>query len=166
MTHETVDSMLTDYKATVARCEFLKSDIAVIEKVIDDLKSHAIQDAVSGVQTITDMPHGSGISDPTGKLGTMFASGYEPEYIADLRKEVEAKKRELDYKRLTVLFVDAWLRALNEKELFIIQLKMIDGLFWRDIISQYEKKFGIIYSKQGLKNMKDAAMQKIYKCAE
>ena len=112
------------------------------------------------------MPRSTDPSDPTGRLAEKFAEGYVTDHVKQIEAEIVEKTNELSAKTITLLFVGAWLKCLNEKERFVIEKQVIDKLFWRDVIRAYKQLFGDEYSKHGLKAIRDAAMQKIYRIAE
>lgn len=158
--------MLSNYREHLARCEYLECEIRELERLAANMRESMVEDTVSCTQVISDMPGGTALSDPTGRLAMMLASGGVTERVKEIEEEISDKKRELAQKRVTVIFVDAWLKALNEKERFIVEKQVIDKLFWRDVIRFYDRAFGDAYSKHGLKSIRDNALQKIYRIAE
>ena len=165
MQKESVDAMLSNYREHRARCEYLECEIPELERLAASMRETMVEDTVSCTQVISDMPRGTSISDPTGRLAMMFASGGVTEHVRQIEEEITEKKRELAQKRVTVIFVGAWLKALNEKERFVVEKQVIDKLFWRDVVRMYDRAFGEAYSKHGLKAIRDAALQKIYRIA-
>lgn len=166
MQKESVDAMLSNYREHLARCEYLECEIPELERLVLSLRETMIEDTVACTQVISGMPHGTSISDPTGRLAVMFADGGVTESVRLLECEIAEKKRELAQKRVTVIFVGAWLKVLNEKERFVVEKQVIDKLFWRDVVRSYDRAFGDVYSKHGLKSIRDGALQKIYRIAE
>ena len=166
MQKESVDAMLSNYREHLARCEYLECEIPVLERLAEGMRKTMIEDAVSCTQVISDMPRGTSISDPTGRLAMIFASGGVTDHVRQIEKEIAEKRRELMHKRVTVIFVGAWLKALNEKERFVIEKQVIDKFFWRDVVRMYDRTFGEAYSKNGLKSIRDNALQRIYRIAE
>lgn len=165
MLPEQVDEMLKSYRECVGRCGHLKSEIDETEKLIAELSATALADASVRAQQYTGMPHGSGVSNPTEQVACMFADGYMPEEIKRLQKELADMKREFRERYPTVHFVEAWMQGLTEKERWIIEQQVIDGVTWRDIMTRCRLKFGIEYTKDGLKRIKARALEKIYKIA-
>lgn len=166
MQKESVDTMLSNYREHLARCEYLECEITELECLVKHLRNTMIEDTVSCTQVISDMPRSTAISDPTGRLAMMFASGGVTEHVQQIEDEITEKKLELAQKRVTVIFVEAWLKVLNEKERFVVEKQVIDKLFWRDIVRLYDRVFGDAYSKHGLKSIRDNALHKIYRVAE
>lgn len=161
-----VDEALKSYREYVGRCGHLECEIEYRKMLIERLKQTIVEDSVSCTQTISDMPRGGKLSDPTAKLGSALADGYETDEIKALRKEIVVLERELMEKNITVHFVTEWLKCLNEKERLIIEKQVIDGAFWRDVVRCFQSKFGEEYSKDGLKWIKRRALDKIYKIAQ
>lgn len=166
MTIEQVDECLAHYREYKARCEFLENEIRELKAVLEDMKSSIVEDNVSITQAITGMPHGTSVSDPTGKLGILIADGFLPPFIKDCERDIAAKEKELRFKRPVTIFVEAWLITLNKRERFVIENKTIGGMFWRDLVVIFKNEFGEEYSRQGLKKIRDNAMSKIYHIAE
>ncbi len=166
MQPEMVDQCLANYREYSARCSFLEHEIHELRSLADRLRSTAVEDAVTINQVMNGMPHGTDLSDPTGRIAIRFADGYVPDYIVEIENEIRQKEGELRYKTATIVFVEAWLKVLNKRERFVIENKTIGGMFWRDLISAYKSEFGEEYSKQGLKKVRDRAVAKIYKVAE
>lgn len=166
MKKESVDTMMANYREYCARCEYLENDIKVTERFIETMKEGLVEDLISITACMTGMPHGSGISDPTGRVGDMIASGRATYLVEDVINEVAGMKEELAEKMVTVVFVNSWIRALDNKERFVIEQKMLGGLSWRQLTFTFKRQFGDTYSQQGLRRIRDAAMQKIYRIAE
>ena len=161
MQKEAVKQMLQSYREDKARCQYLDNEIPQLEKMAEALRSEMIDDAVSITQVISDMPRGTSVSDPTGKLGALFAAGYTPEHIRQVEKQIKAKKRERARKQVTVTLVDSALTGLTDRERFVVERKFIDGMFWRELIEAYKAAFEMHYSKSALKKITDAALDKI-----
>lgn len=166
MQPEMVDQCLQNYKEFSARCSFLEQEIHELKLLAERLQSSAVSDAVKITQVISDMPHGTDISDPTGRLAIRFADGYVPDYVREIEKDIRALENEYRIKHPPTVFVEAWLKVLNKRERFVIENKTIGGMFWRELITEYAKEFGEEYSRQGLKKIRDKAMEKIYNVAK
>ena len=166
MTHETVDRLLTEYRASLARCKYLEGLIPVLKEEIEDMHRLFMEESFSiRGATLDALPHGNEIADPTQKIGILLASGYQPEYLKE--KELELKEVQKEYKRKVpnVIFVEAWLKGLSSRERFIIENHVIDGLTWNELIAEYERSFGEVRTKRCLQNMKRKALEKIYSYA-
>ena len=165
MLPERVDYMIVHYNEHAARCAHLDCAIKEAERLLKMLNDSAVEDTNHITQTFSDMPHGSGVTDPTGRLGIMFADGYKPEHIRELEKNLAEMRHELSQKAITVIFVNAWILALDQKERFVMENKVIGGLSWRQLTLSFKQRFGDQYSVEGMKRLKRAAMEKIYRIA-
>lgn len=162
-----MDEMLGRYLEHSARSAFLESKIQELYKDLGKMRSEIVEDLVSVSPKITGLPGGQkGISDSTGRLGTMVADGHVTPHMEQVIKEIDALELELERVRVTVVFVDAWLKALDEKELFVIKKKTIGGLSWKQLGYLFRNTYGDSYTQQGLRRIRDSAMDKIYKIAE
>ena len=81
MQKESVDAMLSNYREHLARCEYLECEIPELERLAASMRETMVEDTVSCTQVISDMPRGMSISDPTGRLAMMFASGGVTEHV-------------------------------------------------------------------------------------
>lgn len=167
MQKETVDEMLRNYREYSARCLYLECCIRDIEDKLRSIRKTMVPDAISITAKYTDMPGAKGrVSDPTASVASRFADGYQPEAVRELEAELARMQDELRDKTPTTVFVEIWLNALNDKERFVIERKMIDGLFWREIAAEFGERFGARYSSISLKRMRIIALEKIYKISE
>lgn len=166
MKPERVDECMLQYKEYSARCEFLQHEIHELENLAEQLRTNQVNDMISLSQVITGMPHGTSISDPTGKLGILLAEGYENDFIKQVEAEIVQKQKEYRMKISTVVFVDAWVKVLTIRERYVIENKKIGSMYWRELIAGFKKEFGEVYSRQGLKKIMDNAMKKIYNVAK
>lgn len=162
MSPERIDEMLGKYRLCVGKAKHLEIEIKILQKRIEKLQNEAIGDAALSCQHYNDMPHGSGISDATGRVAIQFADGYKPQYISDNENDLKVLIDEKEAADAVVHFVDAWLQCLNEQERYIVERKMIDGESWRIVADEFGKRFGTAYSKEGVKRIRDRALCKIY----
>ena len=162
-----VDTMLRNYREYAGRVLHLENHIASLSKTIEELRATALADAASpGSQNMDGMPHGTAVGQPTERIAIMFADGFTPDYIVKLEMELEACRAEYDEKVQTVIFVDAWLKGLTEKERWIIEKQVIDAVTWRELIVLYARDFGEPRTKEALKKLRVRTMDKIYHIAE
>lgn len=161
MQKEAVKQMLQSYREDKARCQYLENEIPQLEHMADVLKTEMVDDAVSITQVISDMPRGTSISDPTGRLGALFAAGYTPDHIKQVEQQIRVKRRELKSKLITVTFVDSALTGLTDRERFVVRSKYIDGMFWREIGEAFEQRFSLPYGRTSLKRISEEALTKI-----
>lgn len=166
MLPEKVDQMLKDYKAFAGRCKYLTVLIPELKQEAAAWRANLASElAGSGGQNMDGMPHGTTVGNPTERLGIMLASGYTPEGLRELEKQIKDYEDELKDKTLAVHFVEAWLDGLSEKERWIVEKQVINGMYWREIIAEYHRRYGEEYSKEGLKKIKDGAIEKIHQMA-
>lgn len=165
MTHETVVHMIEAYKQNVGRVEHLENLVGVYGLQLKRMEGHEADMLAGGAQVITGMPHGSTTGDPTSRMGLMLADGYVPEMMADLIAELEAARAELREKRPSVVFVNAWLKGLTDKERWMIEGKMISGKSWEEMRAEHVRRYLVQCSKATLKRLKVTALEKIFEMA-
>ena len=167
MRKETVDEMLRNYREYSARCLYLECCIRDIEDKLRSIRKTMVPDAISITAKYTDMPgRKGGTSDPTATVATRFADGYTSKDMQELEAELAKMQNELRNKTPTVVFVEIWLGALNEKERFVLEKQTVDGLFWREVATAFCERFGARYSSISLKRIRLGALEKVYKIAE
>ena len=167
MTAERIEEMLKTYRAEVGRCGHLQMEMELLRKEIEADKAFLADNlAGPGAQFISDMPRGTAIGNPTEKLGIMLASGYISDEIRE--KEARLGELQLEYneRHKTVVYVESWLAGLPERERWMIETQVIDGVIWREILTQYPEKFGEYRSKDTLKRIRDRALDMIYDMSE
>ena len=158
--------MLRDYKVFLGRCKYLTALIPELKAEAAYWKQNIAEDITSlGGQNMDGMPHGTKIGNPTERFGIMLAEGYTPEGLQRLEQQIDEYEKELKEKRPTIVFVEAWLGGLTEKERWIVQMQVIEGAYWREIVTAYHVKYGEEYSREGLKKIRDGALNKIYQMA-
>lgn len=166
MTRERVDEMLKTYRFEVGRCGHLQAEIKLLNMEIERDKANMAADLVGpGAQEITDMPRGTTVGNPTERYGLMLASGWMPDEIRQKEARVAELSAEFEERSKTVMYVDAWLMGLPERERWMIEKQVIDGAFWKEVGSQYMERFGENVSKDTLKRIRDKALERIYKMA-
>lgn len=167
MTFERVEEMLKTYRFEVGRCAHLLLDIDLIKRQIARAEEGLAGDlAGPGAQVITDMPRGTSVGNPTERLGMLLASGYKTDEIREMEAELGELMAEYTERRKTVDYVEGWLAGLPERERWMIEMQVIDGVIWREIIAKYPEKFGEYRSKDTLKRIRDRAMEMIIDMAE
>ena len=73
--------------------------------------------------------------------------------------------RELREKEMVVVFVEAWLSGLTEREKWLIEQLYFEQQTYAYIISSLRTKHGVSTSKDGVRRMKKAALEKIFEMA-
>ncbi len=158
--------MMERYPEYSARCAYLEGQIRENKRMLMEAQSELIEDMISITPRLTGMPGAQqGTSDPTGRVGVLVAEGHKTKIMIDLEMEMEKLQAEHDVKYLTVIFVEAWLKVLDEKERFVVEKKVLGGLSWKQLIYTFRQTFGDLYTQQGLRRIRDSAMEKIYRIA-
>jgi len=163
---EIVNQALSEYLERLARCEFLESEIKILQEMLEREEMKMVDDEVSLSQQLTGMPHGTSVGDPTGKLGLKLACGFESWSVKQIKEELANRKGEYDTLSYWVAFVKAWLKCLTDKERALIEMKYIQKLSWDEIIIKYQKEYGQRYGRSGMKIQVQKAMEKVYKIAQ
>ena len=167
MTVERIEEMLKTYRAEVGRCGHLQMEMELLRKEIEADKAFLADDlAGPGAQVISDMPRGTAVGNPTEKLGIMLASGYISDEIRAKEAKLGELQAEYNERHKTVVYVESWLAGLPERERWMIETQVIDGVIWREILTQYPEKFGEYRSKDTLKRIRDRALDMIYDMSE
>lgn len=165
MTPETVDKMLAEYNRCVARHDHILAELDMAKRQIEESMRTAMTDeALTGIQ-YDGMPHGSGVSNPTESIVVKYLSGYVPRYIKEMQIDAEKLRDELEEANTVILYVGAWMKALNERESFVVKAHVMDHRFWADILIEYQSRWGV-FSKEGLRRLKKRALDKIYDIAQ
>ena len=167
MSIERIEEMLKTYRFEVGRCGHLENEIAQLKIDIErELNSAAEDLAGPGAQVISDMPRGTKVGNPTEKLGMMLATGWESDAVKYMRDRLAELEAEYAERHKTVVYVKSWLDGLPERERWMAEMQIIDGVIWREIIQKYPEKFGEYRSKDTLKRIRDRALDMIYDMAE
>ena len=166
MKSEIVIEALSSYLERVARCEFLDSEIGILREMLNKAETEMVDDEVSLSQELTGMPHGTSISDPTGKLGLRLACGFESWTVKQIKEELTKLQEEYNTLKYWVSFVRAWMMCLTDKEKMLVEMKYIQKLSWDEIINKYQKEYGQRYGKSGMKILVQKSIEKVYKIAE
>jgi len=111
------------------------------------------------------MPHGTTVGNPTERIALMLATGYTTEDVIELQGNIEKLEAEYCQKKIVVRFVEAWLKGLTEKERWMIERAMFDGMTYREINAKYREAYGDSCSKDLLRRLKKDALAKIYEMA-
>lgn len=167
MLPDRVDEMLRNYREYLGRVLHLERYIVELKQEIEKNKAEALVEAASpGSPNMDGMPHGTIVSQPTERIALQFASGNWPEFVQESMAKLKEAEDEYNEKVGTVIFVDAWLKGLTERERWIIEKQVIDKAPWREVTAMFYREFDSVRSKEGLKYIRDKALQKIYKMAE
>lgn len=166
MTNKRVMEMLKAYRFEVGRCGHLQAEIAELQRQYSRLE-HDLTDAMvsPGAQQISDMPRGTTVSNPTERYAMRLVEGLNDEDLKALNLKIAALEAEYNQRNLTVMYVESWLNGLAERERWVVEAQVIDGVFWKDVCSRYRQRFEEDCSKDTLKRYRDRALEKIYEMA-
>lgn len=166
MTKEQVDTMLCSYRECAGRCAHLENAIKDVDREIATAVMYLTDDmAALQAQRITDMPHGTGISNPTEQIAMLIVNGNEPDYLRSMRRERSNLMMELEDKQRVIRYVDGWLCGLSDRQSWVIRKHMIDGEVWNEVANLYEHEYGEHLSDRTLRRMMKAALSCIYSIA-
>ncbi len=166
MDKDTVMQLLKEYKQNKARARYLEATIQRKEAEVKDLKRNAVEDSVCITQHLTGMPHSTGISNPVEGLAVRLLDGEYPEHIMfqiHRLHRLQDEWRELCYKTECV---EIWLEALNERQRFTVETTLIEGYTWTQAENLYEERHTAYYSKEGLRKIRNGAIDLICQISE
>lgn len=164
MSPEQVDQTLANYKRKQARAAHLKSQLAVMERNLENAREAAMSGDVLHGQNLDPTPHGNLPGNPTESLVLRYLDGYTPIYLKDQEKAVKRAKNELFDCEIAVELVADWMLCLSERERFVITEHILNEKTWREVLKIYEEQFGE-FGQSGLKKLKKRALNKIYEVA-
>lgn len=166
MKPERAEEMLREYKGCVGRCGYLKKAIPEAEADIATWERSLAADlANSGGVNMDGMPHGTAVGKPTERMALALAAGYEPGDLKEAKERLTDMIRELREKEMVVVFVEAWLSGLTEREKWLIEQLYFEQQTYAYIISSLRSKHEVNTSKDGVRRMKKAALEKIFEMA-
>ena len=167
MTVERVNQLLKSYRFELGRCGHIKAEIAELERRYKQTEHDLTIAMVSpGAQVISDMPRGTSVGKPTEQYAMRLLEGLKDKDLKDIEIKIEALKSELEERSTAVAYVQSWLAGLPERERWVIEAQVIDGVFWKDVCSRYRQHFEEDCSKDTLKRCRDRALEKIYDMAK
>lgn len=167
MTTDRVMAMLKAYRFEVGRCGHLQAEIAELKRRYAQLEKDLIDAMVSpGAQQISDMPRGTTVGNPTERYAMRLAEGLKDADLQAMDIRIAALEAEFEQRNLTVMYVESWLNGLAERERWVVEAQVIDGVFWKDVCSRYRQRFEEDCSKDTLKRYRDRALGKIYEMAK
>lgn len=165
MDKSTVIELLRGYREQRARCEFLRAQMEVAEAYIEDMKRTAVEDSIHITSTWDGLPHGNGVSSPVEALAVRLADGeYSPHIKAEIQRlsMMQIECRELSG---NVRCVEIWLAALTERQRFTVEQTLIEGHTWPETERIFEERYGYFCSYEGLRKVRNTAVQMICRIA-
>lgn len=168
MTEEKIKKMLSGYRAAQGRLRQMEFDVAELKAHLEAARKQAAEEAaMPKAQNLDGMPHGSTPGDPTGRIGTALADGkiHDPE-VSALEKKLADAEEAMALTRNDIAHMDNWLYCLLERELMVVNRKLIRGDSWPEVARCYAKRFGDDMSERSLMRMLDSAIYQISLIAE
>ncbi|MBR2800340.1 MAG: hypothetical protein IKE04_05635 [Oscillospiraceae bacterium] len=166
MNREQIEAMIREYRANAGRVAHLETKIRVLEQELRMAMSHMIEDEIMPGHGLDGMPHGTDVSRQVEEIACRYADGLFPDDIRDMQAELIRLRKDRDACAARVSYVDAWLKALNDKQRWIIVHQMIDGETWREIAGRYSDRYGSSVSKDTLKRIRESALAGIMEIVE
>ena len=167
MTKERVMEMLKTYRFELGRCGHLQAEIAALNLKYKQTEHDLTIAMVSpGAQVLSDMPRGTSVGNPTERYAMRLVEGLHDADLKEIEEKIAALEAEHQERSTTVMYVQSWLSGLAERERWVVEAQVIDGVFWRDVCSRYRQHFEEDCSKDTLKRYRDRALDKIYEMAK
>lgn len=167
MLSEMVDKLLAGHRENVGRCLHVEAEIVRLKGELKAAEQNlALDMSTAHNYELSDMPRGTAVGQPTERIALKLASGWKPDYVEALEQQLAAYEAEHAERKLNRLFVEGWLEGLPERERWLIETQVIDGVYWRDVLIRYRQKFGVDVSKDTLQRVKAQAMERIYEMAK
>lgn len=166
MTRETVDRLLANHRENVGRYLHIEAEMMRLKGELETAMSNLTLDTSTAHNyELSDMPRGHMVGQPTEQIAIKLASGWKPDYILKIEQQLAECEAERNERNIKIMFVEGWLQGLPERERWLIETQVIDGVFWRDVLVRYHQKFGVDASKDTLQRVKARAMERIYEIA-
>ena len=166
MLPEQVDEMLKGYRAAKGRTAHIDVEIARLQAKRDaTIEADRCELADITGQHYSSMPHGTDCGNPTEDKGIRLLGMPMSQEARNLTIQIEELLRTREKARITVMFVEAWMQGLTEKERWLIEKQTIDGVSWKEVSWHYTTAFGRSATLDSLKRIRRAAISKIYSMA-
>lgn len=167
MTETRVRELLNAHMQNIGRVGHLTAEIERLEREYVRTRADLI-DAKAGpkAQTVSDMPHGSGISNPTEQLGMSVAEGFDCEDLRRIRRKIDKARLQLEDAETNKAYVIAWLDGLSDRERFVIEHKRIQHEYWHEVQDDYAEQYNVDVTIQTLQRYELFGLRKIFKIAK
>ena len=166
MTREQVDARLRDYKRCVGRCAHLELEVDELKKQRGTVYERIIDEAAyASASTPSEAPRDQTISKPTEQGAVRIENDLRAEY-ARIDERITELEDELGQLQLTILFVDAWVSGLNEREKWVITRCVLDGEYLRSAAAEWNMIHSSALTKRHMQRIKNEALLKIYEMAQ
>lgn len=161
MSYAMILDMFAHYNLRKGQCALLRSQIAELEsRMIEDQRWRYL-DAVWKPVVMDDSPHGNEVSRTTENAAVRLADGVPGRELREMQAEyLELCAKLRDTERETRC-VEAWLQMMNDKQRFVVEAHLIQGVSWREMTVGYHRRFGEFVSKDTLKRLQRRALDQI-----
>lgn len=161
-----VDRMLMDYRRCAARRDFLQVEITRAEEEMKRAEKRLVEDSVLPGRGM-DMPLGTGTGDPTARMAVRFLSGYRPAYMQEMAGDIRRLRDEMGECDWVCRAVNAWRGALSDRERLVIDRHVIGGESYNEVLAAFAQAYPgtALTSRDGLRRLKNRAMEKVYAAA-
>ena len=161
-----VDRMLMDYRRCAARRDFLQVEITRAEEEMKRAEKRLVEDSVLPGRGM-DMPLGTGSGDPTARMAVRFLSGYRPAYMQEMAGDIRRLRDEMGECDWVCRAVNAWRGALSDRERLVIDRHVIGGESYNEVLAAFAQAYPgtALTSRDGLRRLKNRAMEKVYAAA-
>ena len=168
MTEKQIRDMLTRYKPTAGRIKHLEIEAEELKIKLGRAREEAI-DALAGPHSanLDGLPRGGGISDPTGRLGVKLADGAPVSAeVTALEERLKDIEEALDISRNDMRYMNTWISILLDRELLLVNRKLIEGQTWPEVARGYQERFGDEMNEKTLRRMLKGAIHQIWLMTE
>lgn len=157
MTRFELIERLQNYRDTVTKADMLRFRLRKMEDSYSVLTDDGIAGAQLASKPITDMPIYHGMPGSTVERVAALRERATESQMAEIQRcfaelELLVKEKEM---------LDILIKSLNERERFIIQTHLINGLNWRDTAHRYAISFVDELTENALKYVQTQALDKM-----
>lgn len=162
-----IERMLLNYRETKGRLSSLMVQIGEVGRMLIQAMNSMIDDEVLSSAANDGQPHGNSVGSMVESIAVRYADGYLAPDVRELKQQYDALMLEVKRCESLIAYVDGWMKALPEKQRFVLQHQVIDGESWKEVVRKYREKFanqeGV--SKDRLKYTKAKAIDAIFNMA-
>ena len=158
-------SLFQAHKQTAARAEYLRERITFLSENIEDMRKTALEDGIHITQRLTGMPRSGQTQNPVEALAVALADGDDPPHIKAEVHNLRQMQREYRELAFDVRTVEILLKGLKERERFVVEKTLIEGMTWNELEDCHEKHFGVFLTREGLRRARRVAIEKLCRIA-
>lgn len=163
--------MLKEYPAKKAKLEALKVELEGLMHNINYghgiIESDAeVIEAMTFARNIDGMPRGQSSESKVERIAEKYKEVQEklkkpiPEIMFLQKRNLESRIKSLE---LEIAMVDAMMLTLTAEEKLVIEKFYLEGLPWRYVRDEYQKRFGEYRERSTLKQIRHNAISKMSK---